>query len=70
MVVAVYKSNKKSDPEQIRVHKYASDGKLHIESVTNSYAHEVGGVYGTLEEVEEYLSIRDRVFGYSLIMSL
>lgn len=68
MVVAIYKNNSKSAPEQIKVHKYESDGKLRVESVTNSYAHEVGGIYETLEDVEKYLEIRDRVFGYTRII--
>lgn len=68
MVVAVYKNNSKSAPEQIRVHKFASDGKLRVESITNSYAHEVGGVYETLEDVEKYLENRDSVFGYTRII--
>ena len=70
MVVAIYNSNCKSQPEQIRVHKYNSDGKLHIEAIGNSYAHEVGGEYDTLAEVEEYLAKRDRVFGYTLKIKL
>lgn len=66
MVVATYKSNCKSDPERICVHKY--DDKLHIESITNSYAKEIGGAYETIEEVEEFLKKRDCVFGYSLVI--
>lgn len=68
MVVAMYKSNCKSAPEHIRVHKYEGNGELHIESITNSYAHEIGGAFKTLEEVEAYLKKRDRVFGYTLII--
>lgn len=64
MVVATYKSNCRSQPEWIRVHKY-TDEKLRIEAIGNSYAKEVGGVYNTIEDVEEYLAKRDRVFGYS-----
>lgn len=69
MVVATYKSNRKSAPEHIRIHKYG-DGKLHIESITNSYAHEIGGEFNNLTEVEEYLRKRDRVFGYTLTMKV
>lgn len=68
MVVAMYKSNSKSSPEHIRIHKYNSDGKLRVEAITISYAHEVGGVYETLAEVEAYLAKRDRVFGYIRII--
>jgi hypothetical protein len=67
MVVAIYRS-KGGKPEEIRVHRYASDNKLHIEAVSSSYAKEVGGVYNSLEEVEAFLKQRDRVFGYSLII--
>lgn len=67
MTIAIYKSNCKSQPEQIRVHQYASDGKLRVEAVGNFYAKEVGGVYSNIEEVEEYLKKRDRVFGYTKI---
>jgi hypothetical protein len=70
MVVAIYKSNCKSVPEEIRVHKYASDNKLRIESVSNFRALEIGEVYENLQEVEKYLENRDKVFGYSLIISL
>ena len=64
MVVATYKSNRKSQTEYIRVHKYSSDGKLRVEAIGISYACEVGGVYDTLEQVEQYLNQRDSVFGY------
>ena len=67
MVVAIYKRNCKSAPEGIRVHQYR-DGTLHIESITNSYAHEIGEGYNTIEEVEQYLKERDRVFGYSKVI--
>ncbi len=63
MVVATYKSKSKAQPEHIRVHKYNSDGKLRVEAIGNSYAREVGGVYDTLEQVEQYLDKRD-VLGY------
>lgn len=69
MVVAMYKENRKSNPEHIRVHKY-SDETLHIEAITNSYAKEIGGTYTTIEEVEAYLKQRSRPFGYSLIIKL
>jgi hypothetical protein len=62
MVVATYKSKSKAQPEQIRVHKY-SDNKLRVEAIGSSYACEVGGVYDTLEQVEQYLNKRD-VLGY------
>lgn len=65
MVVARYKSNSKSSPEFINIHKYESDGKLRIEVITNSWDGEVGGVYETLSEVEAFLAKRDRVFGYT-----
>ena len=68
MIVATYKSNRKSQPEYIRVHKYA-DGKLHIEAIGNSYANEIGGIYNTLAEVENYLKHRD-IFGYALQIKL
>lgn len=67
MIIAIYKANCKSQPEQIRVHKYDSDGKLRVEAISNSYAKEVGDVYSNLEEVEKYLKKRDRVFGYTKI---
>ena len=68
MVVAIYKQNRNWQPEQIRIHKYDSDGKLRVEAVGNSYAHEVGGIYDNLTEVEEFLAKRDKVFGYTLIV--
>lgn len=68
MVIAIYKNNSKASPERIRVHKYASDGSLHVEAITSSYAQEVGGAYSTLEEVEEYLRQRDRVRGYTRVI--
>lgn len=64
MVVATYKSNRKVQPEHIRVHKYNSDGKLRVEAISVFYAHEVGGVYDTIEQVEQYLNQRDSIFGY------
>lgn len=67
MVVAIYRSNSKAAPEQIRVHRYALNGELHIESITNSYAHEIGPACHTLQEVEDFLHQRDRVHGYRLI---
>ena len=69
MVVAMYKENVKNDPEHIRVHKYA-DGTLHIEGITSRYAHEIGGTYNTIEEVEAFLNRRNRSRGYSLIIKL
>lgn len=69
MVVAMYKENRKSDPEHIRVHKH-SDNTLHIEGITNSYAKKIGGTYTTIEEVEAFLKQRSRTFGYSLIIKL
>ena len=48
MVVATYKSNRKSQTEYIRVHKYSSEDKLRVESIGISYACEVGGIYDTL----------------------
>ena len=63
MVVATYESKRKAQPEHIRVHKY-SDGKLRVEAISVFYAHEVGGVYDTIEQVEQYLNQRDRIFGY------
>ena len=69
MVVAMYKENRKSNPEHIRVHQ-RGDNSLHIEAIANSYAHEVGGAYNTIEEVEEFLKQRSRAFGYSLIIKL
>lgn len=67
MIVATYKSNCKSQPEHIRVHKYASDGKLRVEAIGNSYAKEIGGVYEDIGQVENFLSQRS-VFGYSLVI--
>lgn len=69
MVVAIYRSNRKSSPEEIRVHKY-SDGMLRVESITNSYAHEIGDKYNTIAEVEQYLRERDRVSRYCLVTRL
>lgn len=63
MVVATYESNRKAQPEYIRVHKY-SDGKLRVESINVFHAQEVGGVYDTIEQVEQYLNQRDSIFGY------
>lgn len=68
MVIAMYKENRKSDSEHIRVHKYC-DNTLHVEGITNSYAKEIGGTFNTLEEVEAFLKQRSRTFGYSLIIS-
>ena len=70
MVVAIYRNNSKASPEEIRVHRYASNGELHIESITNSYAHEIGTAYHSREEVEEFLNQRDRVHGYRLIIEI
>ena len=58
MVVATYKSNRKSQPEYIRVHKYSSDGKLRVESIGISYACEVGGVSITNREFYSLLTER------------
>ena len=69
MVVAMYKENRKSNPEHIRVHRY-SDNTLHVEGITSSYAHEIGGTFDTLEEVEAFLKQRSRPWGYSLITKL
>jgi hypothetical protein len=69
MVVAMYKENRKYNPEHIRVHKWR-DNTLHIEGITNSYAHEIGGTYNTLEEVEAFLKQRSKPWGYSLIIKL
>lgn len=68
MVIAMYKSNSKAQPEHIRVHKNESDGRLRVEAIGNAYAHEVGGVYDTIEEVEAFLDKRDRVRGYTKII--
>lgn len=61
MVVAIYRSNSKCSREEYRVHKYKSDNTLHIECVTNSYAHEIGETYTTIEQVEKYIGERCRI---------
>lgn len=67
MLVAIYEENTKLRPELIKVHKYASDGLLRVEAIGVGYAHEVGGAYKTIREVEQYLSERSKIFGYTRI---
>jgi hypothetical protein len=69
MVVAMYKENRRTDPEHIRVHRN-SDGKMDVEGITNSYIKVISEGFDTLEEVERYLAQRSRTFGYSLVIKL
>lgn len=65
MLVAMYEENRQCQPEFIKVHKYASDGLLRVEAIGVGYAHEVGDTYKTIREVEQYLSERSTIFGYT-----
>ena len=63
MVVAIYRSNKRSDREQIMVTQ-DDNQMLHIMAVNAVGETKVPGMYKTLQDVETYLKERDSEYGY------
>ena len=63
MVVAIYRSNKRSSREQIMVTQ-DDNQMLHIMAVSAVGESKVPGMYKTLQDVEAYLKERDPVCGY------
>ena len=63
MVVAIYRSNKRSGREQIMVTQ-DDNQMLHIMAVNAVGESKVPGMYKTLQDVETYLKERDPECGY------
>ena len=58
MVVAIYRSNKRSGREQIVVTQ-GEDQVLHITAISAQGETKIPGRYNTLQDVEAYLKERD-----------
>ena len=63
MVVAIYRSNKRSGREQIMVTQ-DDNQMLHISAIDSVGEIKIPGMYKTLQDVETYLKERDPEHGY------
>jgi hypothetical protein len=63
MVVAIYRSNKRSGREQIMVTQ-GDNQMLHITAVNAQGETKIPGRYSTLLDIEAYLKERDPEYGY------
>jgi hypothetical protein len=63
MVVAIYRSNKRTGREQIMVTQ-GDNQMLHITAINAQGETKIPGIYKTLQDIEAYLKERDPECGY------